>query len=153
MPWGPHPRPKHSSDGRCMLRRKWRRPQSAVCLFPTEGSLQRNLQLCTALGLSGRTLSFAGSRGKNLNLHFAGFPYVLWDAKSRRLACPRESGGRLRLGPVEAECSARPAAEDLIMQHFHKPVLLNLSLTPFSPSPGLFSAGRHPRPTSSLSLG
>lgn len=121
--------------------------QKSLCLFPAEGSLQRNLQLCTELGLSGRTLSFAGSRRKNLNLHFAGFPNVLRDAKSHRLACPRESGRRLRPSPVEAECSVRPAAEDVIIQHFHKPVRLNLSFPPFSPSPACFlQAATHKPP-------
>lgn len=41
----------------------------------------------------------------------------------RREAQACADGGRV---------SARPAAEDLIMQHFHKPVCLNLSLPLFS---------------------
>lgn len=145
MSWGSHPQPKTAAtDAACWGSQRW--SQSAMCLFPTEGSLQRNLQLCTELGLSGRTLSFAGSRGKNLNLHFAGFSNVLWDAKSHRLPCPRESGRRLRPSPVEPECSVRPATKDLIIQHFHKPVRLNLSLPPFSPSPACFLQAATPHP-------
>lgn len=44
----------------------------------------------------------------------------------------------VRLEDRLRQCSVQPAAEDLIIQQFHKPVCLNLSIPPFSPSPSCF---------------